>query len=99
MVHQEKRHNTVRRVPNRQMYDNKEGNMKRVIGSIAVLVFALLAATAPAQEKINISIGTGGTGGVYYPLGRGMAHVLSKHVPGMQATGEVTGGSGATHHP
>ena len=41
----------------------------------------------------NISIATGGTGGVYYPLGGGMAAVLSKFVPGMQATAEVTGGS------
>src|SRR4030042_1537005 len=67
--------------------------MKRVIGSVAVLFFALLVGIAPAQEKINISIGTGGTGGVYYPLGGGMANVLSKYVPGMQATAEVTGGS------
>jgi len=41
----------------------------------------------------NISIATGGTGGVYYPMGGGLAAVLSKHVPGMQATAEVTGGS------
>ena len=41
----------------------------------------------------NISIATGGTGGVYYPMGGGMASVLSKYVPGMQATAEVTGGS------
>ena len=41
----------------------------------------------------NISIATGGTGGVYYPMGGGIADVLSKHVPGMQATAEVTGGS------
>jgi len=41
----------------------------------------------------NLSIATGGTGGVYYPLGGGMAAVLSQHVPGMQATAEVTGGS------
>ena len=41
----------------------------------------------------NLSIATGGTGGVYYPLGGGIAAVLSKHVPGMQATAEVTGGS------
>jgi hypothetical protein len=49
-----------------------------------------LAAAAQAQ---NISIATGGTGGVYYPLGGGMAAVLSKYVPGIQATAEVTGGS------
>jgi TRAP transporter TAXI family solute receptor len=49
-----------------------------------------LASAATAQ---NISIGTGGTGGVYYPLGGGIAAALSKYVPGMQATAEVTGGS------
>jgi TRAP transporter TAXI family solute receptor len=48
------------------------------------------AALASAQ---NISIATGGTGGVYYPMGGGIAAVLSKFVPGMQATAEVTGGS------
>ena len=54
---------------------------------------AALALPAAAQEKINLSIATGGTGGVYYPLGGGMANVFSKHIPGMQATAEVTGGS------
>lgn len=49
-----------------------------------------LASLAGAQ---NLSIGTGGTGGVYYPLGGGLAAALSKHVTGMQATAEVTGGS------
>ena len=55
-----------------------------------VLASAVLSFSAAAQ---NISIATGGTGGVYYPLGGGIAAVLSKHVPGMQATAEVTGGS------
>ena len=53
---------------------------------------ALLLAFAGAAQAQNISIATGGTGGVYYPLGGGMAAVLSKYVPGMQATAEVTGG-------
>ena len=52
----------------------------------------LVSAALPAAAQ-NISIGTGGTGGVYYPLGGGMAAVLSKYVSGMQATAEVTGGS------
>ena len=54
---------------------------------------ALLLAFAGAAQAQNISIATGGTGGVYYPLGGGMAAVLSKYVAGMQATAEVTGGS------
>src|SRR5437016_13134061 len=58
----------------------------------AVLGLALGASAALAQTA-RISISTGGTGGVYYPLGGGMANVLSKYVPGMQATAEVTGGS------
>ena len=58
----------------------------------AVLAIAV-AQSAVAQEKINLAIGTGGTGGVYYPLGGGLANLLSKFVPGMQATAEVTGGS------
>jgi hypothetical protein len=52
-----------------------------------------LAACVLGAHAQNISIGTGGTGGVYYPLGGGIAAVLSKYVPGMQATAEVTGGS------
>jgi TRAP transporter TAXI family solute receptor len=63
-------------------------NLIRVIG--VGLASVLLAGAAAAQ---NISIATGGTGGVYYPMGGGIASVLSKHVPGMQATAEVTGGS------
>jgi TRAP transporter TAXI family solute receptor len=55
-------------------------------------LLAMLAVAMAAQAQ-NISIATGGTGGVYYPMGGGLAAVLSKYVPGMQATAEVTGGS------
>jgi hypothetical protein len=60
------------------------------IKSMLGLIGLTLSLAASAQ---NLSIATGGTGGVYYPLGGGIAAVLSKHVPGMQATAEVTGGS------
>ncbi|MBI3710268.1 MAG: TAXI family TRAP transporter solute-binding subunit [Proteobacteria bacterium] len=61
----------------------------------AFVLSAVVAATAPAlaQDKMNLSIVTGGTGGVYYPLGGGLANMLTKYVPGWQATAEVTGGS------
>jgi len=61
------------------------------IGLVAAC--AALALPAAGQQKIELAIATGGTGGVYYPLGGGMANVLSRHVPGMAATAEVTGGS------
>jgi TRAP transporter TAXI family solute receptor len=65
-----------------------------MLRSFLIAVVALTVAhPLLAQEKINLAIGTGGTGGVYYPLGGGLANILSKFVPGMQATAEVTGGS------
>jgi len=56
-----------------------------------ILGFSLL--TMQAADAGNVSIATGGTGGVYYPIGGGMASLLSKKVSGMEATAEVTGGS------
>src|SRR6478752_1021889 len=62
-------------------------------GAALALVAVSFAPAALAQASTKISITAGGTGGVYYPLGGGMANVLSKYVPGLQATAEVTGGS------
>jgi len=61
--------------------------------SMALSLLVLSGCGKKEEEKVNLSIATGGTGGVYYPMGGGMANILSKHVPGMQATAEVTGGS------
>jgi TRAP transporter TAXI family solute receptor len=57
---------------------------------VIALSLSFLCASVSAQ---NISIATGGTGGVYYPMGGGLASVLSSKVLGMSATAEVTGGS------
>ncbi len=68
--------------------------MKRIrIGAALAVAAFSVALPAAAQQGQRISITTGGTGGVYYPLGGGMANILSKHVPGLSATAEVTGGS------
>src|SRR5262245_64172267 len=69
--------------------------MRKTIRTAAILAVTLsagLAGIAYAQQKV-MSIGTGGTGGVYYPLGGAVANVLSKNLPNLQATAEVTGGS------
>ena len=60
--------------------------------TMAAAIGLALGGIAHAQQK-TISIGTGGTGGVYYPLGGAVANVLSKNLPNVQATAEVTGGS------
>ena len=65
--------------------------MRKIKPAFCLLLASLALSLSVSAQ--NISIATGGTGGVYYPLGGGMASVLSKHVPGMQATAEVTGGS------
>lgn len=67
--------------------------MRKSIQALGIATMLALSAPLAAQSKLNISIATGGTGGVYYPLGGGMAAALSKYVPGIEATAEVTGGS------
>ncbi len=66
--------------------------MKRILFSMALIGAVAMAGSAEAQSR-NLSIATGGTGGVYYPMGGGLANLLTKYVPGWQATAEVTGGS------
>jgi TRAP transporter TAXI family solute receptor len=66
--------------------------LRNVAAMAAILAAGLMASDANAQQK-TMSIGTGGTGGVYYPLGGAVANVLTKNLPNVQATAEVTGGS------
>lgn len=58
----------------------------------AALVPLLGSAQGRAATRY-IVIGTGGTGGVFYPYGGGLAKLLSEKLPETQATAEVTGGS------
>ena len=63
-----------------------------VLTVIFTLVLGLSAAWAQ-QKDVRLSVATGGTGGVYYPLGGGMANVISKYIPYAEATAEVTSAS------
>ena len=63
--------------------------MRHILAFAATAVLAAGSATAQSQ----LSIATGGTGGVYYPMGGGLAEVINNHVEGMSATAEVTGAS------
>ena len=53
---------------------------------------SMLAVALPASAQ-QLSIATGGTGGVYYPIGGGFAEMINEHIEGAQATAEVTGAS------
>ena len=58
-----------------------------------VLALVLGSSEEVQSAPVRLSIATGGTGGVYYPLGGGMANVISKNIPNTEATAEVTAGS------
>ncbi len=58
-----------------------------------VVAIAAALAAGPALAQTQLSVATGGTGGVYYPMGGGLAEVINKHVEGLSATAEVTGAS------
>jgi TRAP transporter TAXI family solute receptor len=65
--------------------------MKRFVIFGLIALFILGSSTAWAQKKeVRLSIATGGTGGVYYPMGGGMANIISKYIPYAEATAEVT---------
>ncbi|MGG7643775.1 TAXI family TRAP transporter solute-binding subunit [Rhodovulum sp. YNF3179] len=57
------------------------------------LVATALVAGTPALAQQQLSVATGGTGGVYYPMGGGLAEVINNHIDGFAATAEVTGAS------
>jgi TRAP transporter TAXI family solute receptor len=59
------------------------------------LLGAAIACAPPSGGGLTqrLSVATGGTGGVYYPFGGGVAQVISDHVEGVEATAEVTAGT------
>ncbi len=65
---------------------NRIGNAALVV----LLAALLLPGIASAGEKFSFSIVTGGTGGVWYPLGGAMGGVIGKNVPNTDATSEAT---------
>jgi len=59
-------------------------------------VVCALSACAPGANgggKRRLSIATGGTGGVFYPYGGGIAKVITESLPNVEATAEVTAAS------
>jgi hypothetical protein len=72
-------------------------NGKRLAYAATILGVLVLAMTelgaqqhAQAQSKLSFSIATGGTGGVWYPLGGAIGGVVGKKVPNTEATSEAT---------
>jgi hypothetical protein len=70
----------------------EDEHMKRIC-LMTILCMTVTLAGPVAAKTTFIGIGTGGTGGIYYPYGGGVAEIWSKYVPGIQAVAEVTGAS------
>jgi len=64
--------------------------MRRILLFAAIMILFFSFSSAWAEKTVRLSIATGGTGGVYYPMGGGMANILSKYIPYLEATAEVT---------
>lgn len=64
--------------------------MKKIIGLSMMLIF-IFASTALATTFVTI--GTGSTGGTYYPVGAGFANIWTKNVKDMKAGVQSTGGT------
>jgi hypothetical protein len=65
------------------------------LGLILVLAFLLVLPAsgkkeAAAASKTRISILTGGSGGVFYIIGAGMAKMINKKIPSLEATAQAT---------
>jgi uncharacterized protein len=67
--------------------------LRLTVGLGVVALLALSACKRDSSGARYLSIATGGTGGVYYPYGGGLAKVLNDNLPGVRATAEVTAAS------
>ncbi|MBN1981442.1 MAG: TAXI family TRAP transporter solute-binding subunit [Chitinivibrionales bacterium] len=60
---------------------------------VGYCLIAIIISIDATPKKNRITIGTGGTAGVYYPLGGAIAEIITKSVHSIDATAASTGGS------
>src|SRR5690606_4210938 len=66
---------------------------KKLSMALSAAVLMTAGASAGAASGQSLSIATGGTGGVYYPIGGGFAEIIGRNRDGYTAVAEVTGAS------
>lgn len=78
----------------------RRGTLSLLAGGAGLTALGATALACSPQQvaeergaKRRLSVATGGTGGVYYVYGGGLAKVISEHVPTAEATAEVTSAS------
>ncbi len=70
----------------------KKGTSMMKHCALALALLCLAGASAPAGERLTM--GTGGTAGVYYPLGGAMAQIITEKYPDIEVTAQATGATG-----
>jgi TRAP transporter TAXI family solute receptor len=68
----------------------KRSGIVRLVALLGLMAMVIAPGVA-AQERLAIA--TGGTGGVYYPYGGGLAELLTDQLPGYEFTAEATSAS------
>jgi len=69
-------------------------NKFRFLAPVALMALvSTLSIGAQGAVVKRFSIGTAGTAGALYPMGVAMGQTISKHIPGLAATGEATAAS------
>lgn len=66
---------------------------RRLVLFAIALALAVAVGPAAAQQRVFISIATGGTAGVYFPLGAALAEMWTGRIPNVQATAQTSGAS------
>jgi len=61
--------------------------------TIVISIVAILAACAPGTDQQEIRLGTAALGGVYYPIGQGLASLVTQHAAGVSMVPIVTRGA------
>ena len=69
--------------------------MKKLLSAVFTVVVIISFLSVPASARTFLSIATGSTGGTYYPLGGGIAEIISRNVPDFQVTSETGNASAA----
>jgi TRAP transporter TAXI family solute receptor len=69
--------------------------MKKLLFAVFTAFVFFAVPVGAASARVFLSIATGSTGGTYYPLGGGIAEIISKNVPEFQVTSETGNASAA----
>lgn len=67
--------------------------MRRMLLLVVLAVVTIGPWPAAAQQRVFLSIATGGTAGVYFPIGAALAELWTGKVPNVQATAQTSGAS------